>query len=107
MGTTGKILGQSLPAAITNTVLYTVPASTEAEVSLKICNQSATASAIRVALVPDGYALATKHYVIYDYSLDGNQMIDMTSISLSAGDFIVVYTANATVSFVATGLEVA
>lgn len=107
MGTTGKILGQSFPAAATPTVLYTVPSSTDAEVSLKICNQSATDSAVRVGLVPDGYSLATKHYILYDYNLAGNTMLDMTSISLSAGDFISVYTANATVSFVATGLEIA
>lgn len=105
MGTIAKILGKVKPNAAENTVLYVVPALTEAVVNLKIANQSATESAIRVAFVSSGAALAATDYVLYGYSLLGNQSLDISGIALAAGDFIVVYSANATVSFVATGLE--
>lgn len=105
MATTFKILGKVKPNATTNTTLYTVPASTQAVVNVKIANQSSTASAIRIAVVLSGGSVAATDYMIYDYTLEGNQTLEMSGIALNAGEFIVTYTANNTVSFVATGVE--
>lgn len=105
MATTFKILGKVKPNATTNTTLYTVPASTQTVVNVKIANQSAVVSAIRLAVVLSGGSIAATDYMLYDYPLDGNKTLEMSGIALNAGEFIVVYTANNTVSFVATGVE--
>lgn len=105
MAITGKILGQSAPLATTATTLYTVPAVTEANVNLYICNRSTTATNIRVALRPDGAVLSNEHYIIYDATLAGFQSMNFTGIALDAADVITVYNTLATVTFVATGLE--
>lgn len=105
MGTVSKILGSSKPVATTATTLYTCPISTEANITVFICNQSATASAVRLAVVPDVDTLADTDYILYDYSLSGNNSIAMDDIKISAGDILVCYTANATVSFVAIGTQ--
>lgn len=103
-----KILGQAAPAAETNTDLYTVPSSTQALVStLVICNQAASAASFRVATVPSGETLATKHYTNYDVALAANDSINLTlGMSLGAGDVLKVYGSTNTISYTAFGSEI-
>lgn len=104
---TYKVVGQSAPAATTNTDLYTVPAATQAIVStLAICNRAATATTYRVAVRPAGAALANQHYLVYDAAVAANTTTTITiGMSLATTDVITVYAGAATVSFTAFGVE--
>jgi hypothetical protein len=107
MASSYKVLGQSNPSATTATTLYTVPSATEAIVStITVCNQAATAATYRIAVRPDGAALAAQHYVAYDISLPANTTDTLTlGITLNAADVITVYASTATMSFNAFGSE--
>lgn len=103
-----KVLGQSNPAATTDTTLYTVPASTSAVVStLQVCNQAATAATFRVAVRVAGAALAAQQYLAYDVALPANDSLSLTlGITLAATDVITVRASTANVSFNAFGSEI-
>jgi hypothetical protein len=107
MASSYKVLGQSNPSATTATTLYTVPSATEAIVStITVCNQAATAATYRIAVRPDGAALAAQHYVAYDISLPANTTDTLTlGITLNAADVVTVYASTATMSFNAFGSE--
>ena len=100
-----KIVGQSNPAAVTLTALYTVPASTSFSGSVIIANRS-VATSFRVALSPAGAADALTHYVAYDTAISANQVIQLTGIALATTDVIRVYATLATLTFTAQGVEI-
>lgn len=108
MATAYKVLGQSNPGATTATTLYTVPASTETVVStLVVANLAATGATYRIAIRPDGAALANQHYVAYDVTVGANDSTALTlGITMNAGDVITVYASSATVAFSAFGSEI-
>lgn len=105
MTTTSKILGKSKPAAATPTIIYTVPASTQAQANIFICNQTNAAETYRIALIESGGALSDDDYIVYDDSLPANYSRVLTGIALNTGESISVYSAAGNISFVATGLE--
>jgi hypothetical protein len=109
MAVSYKILGQSIPAAITATDLYTVPAATSAVCStLAVCNQGVNSTTIRVAVRPAGAALATSQYIVYDVVVSPNDSLFLTlGVSLAATDVVTVYVGTATVSFSLFGSEIA
>jgi hypothetical protein len=96
-----KVLGQANPAATTDTTLYTVPAGKLVVVqSLTICNQSATAGLVRVAIRPDGAAIAAQHYVLFDIPWDGNWTDFLTiGMTMDAADVVTVRATTANFSF--------
>lgn len=106
---TYKILGQSAPLATTETVLYTVPAATEAIISsLVVSNRGATAVTYRLSTSINGLATATKDYLIYDGTINPNATISLTlGITLDAADVVRVYSSSANLSFNAFGSELA
>jgi hypothetical protein len=108
MPTSYKTLGQSAPAATTNTDLYTVPAATSAVVStLVIANRAATAATFRVAVRPAGATIANQHYIAYDSTVAANDSIALTlGISLATTDKVTVYGSTANLTFNAFGLEI-
>lgn len=108
MATTYKVLGQSNPAATTNTNLYTVPASTASVVStITICNQTAVAATFRIAVRPLGATLAAQHYVAYDVAVGAADTTALTlGITVATTDIITVYASTATLSFSAFGSEI-
>lgn len=108
MATTYKTLGQSAPAATTNTTLYTVPASTSAVCStLAVCNRGASTT-FRVAVRPSGEVLADKHYIVFDNYVNQYDTVFLTlGITLAATDVVTVYAGAATLSFSLFGSEVA
>lgn len=108
MATTYKVLGQSAPAATTNTDLYTVPAATSAVCStLTICNRGVSTT-FRVAVRPGGAALADQHYIVYDNYVNAGDTIFLTlGISLAATDVVTVYAGTANTSFSLFGSEIA
>jgi ABC-type iron transport system FetAB permease component len=107
MATTYKVLGQVNPSATTATTLYTVPSTTSTVCStLTVCNQSSTVATFRVAVRPAGATLDPKHYISYDSSVSGNDMVAMTlGITLAQTDVITIYASTANVSFNLFGSE--
>ncbi len=101
-----KVLGQSAPAATTDTDLYTVPAAKSSVVStIAVCNRS-TATTFRVAVRPAGAAIANQHYVAYDAPIGANDSVYLTlGISLATTDVVTVYGGTANLSFSAFGDE--
>ena len=103
-----KILGQSAPAATTETVLYTVPASTSAIIStLAICNQASTPATYRIAVRPaaTGSTVAA-NWIVYGATVDGSDSTMLTlGLTMAAGDTLRIYASTATMSFSAFGSE--
>lgn len=102
-----KVLGQSAPGANADTTLYTVPASTETVVStITVCNRGATTANFRIAVRPNGAAIANQHYLYYDIPLAGNATFATTiGITMDASDVITVRTDTAALTFNAFGKE--
>ena len=109
MATTYKVLGQSNPAATTATTLYTVPSATEAVVStIVIANLTSTAATFRIAIRPNGAALANSQYIAYDITVGASDSTALTlGITLDAADVITVYASTANLTFTAFGSEIA
>lgn len=108
MPTVYKVLGQSNPAATTNTTLYTVPASTSAVVStITICNQASSAATYRIAIRPAGASIAAQHWVVYGATVAASDTTALTlGVTLATTDVITVYASTATLSFNAYGSEI-
>ena len=109
MATTYKVLAQVNPSATTATTAYTVPSSTQTVVStITVANISASAVTYRIAVRPDGEALANKHYLAYDVALAANDTTALTlGITLDASDVITVYGSTANLVFNVFGSEIA
>jgi len=108
MPTAYKVLGQSSPAATTNTSLYTTPSSTSTVVStVTVCNQASTAGTFRIAIRPAGDSIAAVHYLAYDTPIAANDTIALTlGITLATTDVVTIYASSATMSFAAFGSEI-
>jgi hypothetical protein len=108
MPTIYKVLGQSEPAATTNTNLYTVPAATTAVCStLTAVNKAATATTVRIAIRPAGASIADQHYIVYDAALGSYDTLFLTlGITLAATDVVTVYAANGNTTFNLYGSEI-
>jgi glucose-6-phosphate dehydrogenase assembly protein OpcA len=108
MATAYKVLGQSAPAATTDTDLYTVPSSTEAVIStIVVCNRAATAAAFRIAVRPNGAAIANQHYLAYDVTVANGDSTALTlGITMDAADVLTVRASTADLSFNAFGSEI-
>jgi hypothetical protein len=104
-----KVLGQSAPAATTDTALYTVPSATEAVIStIVIANRAATAGSFRLAVRPDGASIANQHYLAYDVPIGANDSTTLTlGITVDAADVITVRASSADMSFNVFGSEIA
>jgi len=107
MPTIYKTLGQSAPAAVTNTTLYTVPAATSSVCStLAICNRSASTT-FRVAVRPAGASLVDQHYIVFDNFVNQYDTVFLTlGVTLAATDVITVFAGAANLSFSLFGSEI-
>lgn len=92
------ILGQSSPAATTNTTVYTVPAATTATFNVSIANTTGNIIAVRLAIAGTGSPAASE-YLEYDTALPANGVLERTGIVAQAAENVVVYAS-------ATGLSV-
>jgi len=103
-----KVLGQIADASANDVTLYTVPASTETVVStIVICNREGSSNTFRIAVKPDGAALANEHYLAYDSTINANDTITMTlGITVDASDIVCVGASDANVSFNIFGTEI-
>lgn len=109
MTLTYKRLGATAVTANTDTLLYTVPASTSAVVSsVVVCNTGATARTFRLAICPGAIGSVTAaDYIIYDAVVPGNNTYIATcGFSLAAASQVMVRAAHAEVVFNIWGSEV-
>lgn len=98
------ILGQSSPAATTNTTVYTVPAATVASFSVNFCNRGATAATVRLAIASSGTP-SNAEWFLYDVSIPGNGALERTALVANAAENVVVYVSNANISVSVYGFE--
>ena len=85
-----KSLGASIPTAGVDTALYTVPTGkTVTDVAVFVCNQAATASEAIVAVVPSGQTVGPVYYIL-DTTVGAKESVQVSGISLVAGDKIYV-----------------
>lgn len=107
MAITYKVLGQSAPAATTNTDLYTVPSAKSAVIStITVCNRS-TAATYRIAVRPAGASILNQHYIAYDTTVAANDTISLTlGLTLATTDVVTVYSSTTGLSFNIYGSEV-
>ncbi|CAB4123784.1 hypothetical protein UFOVP45_26 [uncultured Caudovirales phage] len=103
-----KVLGQSSPAATTQTTLYTAPSATSTVVStITVANTNGTAVTVRIAVQPAGATLAAQHYIAYGVSIPANTTTALTlGITLATTDVVSVYASTTGVSFSAFGSEI-
>lgn len=108
MPTIYKVLGQSAPAANTDTTLYTVPAATDTVISsFVIANRDTASATFRIAVRPAGAALANQHYIAYDVTVGGGDSTILTiGATLDATDVVTVRASTANISFTAFGSEI-
>jgi hypothetical protein len=104
-----KVLGQSAPAATTDTNVYTVPSATEAVIStIVIANRAATAGSFRLAVRPNGATIANQHYIAYDVPIAANDSTTLTlGITVDAADIITAQCSTADMSINVFGTEIA
>ena len=108
MPTVYKVLGQSSPAATTETDLYTVPAATSAVASsVIVCNRSAILSTFRISIAAGGAATTNKDYIYYDLPIGANDTFIATiGVTLATTDKVRVYASNTNLSFSLYGSEI-
>lgn len=107
MATTYKVLGQSNPAAATDTTLYTVPAATSTVVSTINVANLGTSGTFRIAVRVAGASIASDDYLAYDVPLNANDSISYTlGITLAATDVVTVRASNTSFAFNAFGSEI-
>lgn len=109
MATTYKVLGQVNPSATTATTAYTVPSATQTVIStIAVANLGAAPGTFRIAVRPDGEALANKHYLVYDATLAPQDTQTLTlGITMDATDIVTVYASTANFAFNLFGSEIA
>ena len=103
-----KVLGQSAPAATTNTNVYTVPSSAQAVLStVVIANRGASAGSFRLAVRPAGATIANQHYVAFDVPIAGNDSTTLTlGITMDETDVLTFYASSADMSVNVFGQEI-
>jgi len=102
-----KVLGQVALAATTLTVIYTVPQTKKAEISsIVLCNRSAGAVTVRLAIAIAGEADAVKQYLHYGFSIAANTSLTVPDIKLGSGDVIRAYASAAEISVNVFGREI-
>jgi hypothetical protein len=108
MATNYKVLGQSEPAATTETTLYTVPSATQTVCStLSVCNRATSNATFRVRIKINNAADDDKQYVCFDAPIGTKDTLLLTfGVTLGAGDVVRVYSSNADTAFQLFGSEI-
>ncbi len=100
-----SVLAQQNPGAASLEDIYTVPVLRKFEGKVIVANRSATATAFRVALAPDGAVDDPSHYIAYDVAITGNAKDATPAFTIPEGCVVRVYATLATLTFTLTGLS--
>ena len=104
---TGRLNGVDITTTNATSV-YTCLTATFAVVSVSICNRSASAVTVRLALTSTGASPATTDYLEYDSSLSANGVLERTGIVMKADNQLVVQAGTGNVlSVVVVGIVTA
>jgi hypothetical protein len=98
------ILGQAAPAALTNTVVYTVPAATVSVVTISIANTTASPIAVRLAAASSGTPTASE-YIEYDTVIPANGVLERAGIVMNTTEAVVVFGSAAGLAVSVYGYE--
>lgn len=98
------ILGQSNPAAATNTTVYTVPATKTATFNITIVNTGASNTAVRIALSTTGTPTAAE-YIEYDAIIPPSGVLERGGFVAQEFKNVVVNSSTATSSVSVYGYE--
>ena len=101
-----RLIKQSDPSAATLTTIYTVPGNVFVRIEwIMIANRS-IATSYRLAISPDGAAIANGHYIAYDVAISTSAAALIEGpFYLQQTDIIRVYATLATLSFGVYGIE--
>ncbi len=102
---TGR-LGTADLAAVTNTTLYTVPATTFTVATVSVVNRGASPALIRIAMASSA-SPSDAEYLEYDVSLAAKGVLERTGIVMDTGKLLVVRSSATGVNAVAYGIETA
>lgn len=102
---TGR-LGTADLAAVTNTTLYTVPATTFTVATVSVVNRGAGPALIRIAMASSA-SPSDAEYLEYDVSLAAKGVLERTGIVMDTGKLLVVRSSATGVNAVAYGIETA
>ena len=97
-------LGSATPSANTNTIVYTVPASTVASINVAVVNRGLSDALVRVAVAANGTPTSAD-YIEYDVTIPANGVLERTAIVAGAGEHVVVYASTADCSVRVHGYE--
>ena len=112
MTTEYKILGQlaAASAVAATEAIYTVPSTSglQAVVStITVCNRGTASTTYRLAVRPNGTAVADSHYIAFDATVPANDSVALTlGVTLDANDILAAYAGNANLTFNAFGAEI-
>jgi hypothetical protein len=98
-------LGQSAPSAVTNTTVYTVPASKVATFSVNMVNRSQQfPCTVRLAICASATP-ANSEFIEYETAIQPNGVLERTGLVATAAKLLVVYVSLANVSVNVYGFE--
>lgn len=100
---TGR-LGTGDLALATDTIVYTVPSSTFAVVSVSFCNRNNSGVAVRLA-VADTTVAGDDEWLEFDAEIGGKGVLERTGIIIGEGQRIIVRSSSAAVTAVVFGIE--
>ena len=102
-----KRLAALRPADTSEAELYEVPSSTQAVVTVSICNQDASARTYSLAFTDTDGAAGGEDWLISDKPIDAKDTHQISGISMATGETIRVIASVANkLSFLAFGMEI-
>ena len=105
MATVKGVLGQSAPAATTDTDLYTVPSAKNATGRVVCTNRGGSAVTVRVWVAVNGAATSNEQYLAYDVSIAVGDTLTTAPFMVGDLDVVRVRASTANASFTFTGIE--